>query len=205
MLDVRCSTPRVVGITGPGGAGKTTLIDELVLRWLTANPDAHIAILSHDPSIVGKGALLGDRATMIYSQDDRVFMRSLATRGRAGGLAPETTRWLRAMQRGGFDAVFVETVGIGQEALPFRSGLVDKSIFVMGSDYGSRLQLQKIAMLDAADIIVVNKGDLAGAATAAAEIAQRLAANRREHRIITTVAKRHRDPGVDQLFEEVRK
>lgn len=193
-----------IGITGPGGAGKTTLIDELVLRWLNAQPESRIAILSHDPSIVGNGALLGDRATMIYSQDDRVFMRSLASRGRAGGLSPETARWLRAMKGGAFDVVFVETVGIGQEALPFRRGLVDKSIFVMGSDYGSRLQLQKIVMLDAADIVVVNKSDLAGAATAVAEIEQRLAVNRREQRVIATVAKRHRDPGVDRLFEEVR-
>ena len=193
-----------IGITGPGGAGKTTLIDELVFRWLNAQPAARIAILSHDPSIVGKGALLGDRATMIYSQDDRVFMRSLATRGRAGGLSPESSYWLRAMKSGGFDVVFVETVGIGQEAFPFRRGLVDKSIFVMGSDYGSRLQLQKIVMLDAAEIVVVNKGDLAGAATAVAEIEQRLAVNRRGQRVIATVAKRHRDPGVDRLFEEVR-
>jgi methylmalonyl-CoA mutase cobalamin-binding domain/chain len=196
-------SPITIGITGPGGAGKTTLIDELVLRWLKAHPTARIAILSHDPSITGNGALLGDRATMIHSQDDRVFMRSLATRGRAGGLSPETARWLRAMKRGGFDAIFVETVGTGQEALPFRRGLVDKSIFVMGSDYGSRLQLQKIAMLDAADIVVVNKGDLAGAATAVAEIGQRLAANRRGQRVLATVAKRHRDAGVDRLFEEV--
>ena len=199
----RAGLPALLGITGPGGAGKTTLIDELVLRWLKAHPAARIAILSHDPSIVGNGALLGDRATMIHSQDDRVFMRSLSTRGRAGGLSPETARWLRAMKRGGFDAIFVETIGIGQEALPFRRGLVDKSIFVMGSDYGSRLQLQKIVMLDAADIVVVNKGDLAGAATAVAEIGQRLAANRRGQRVLTTVAKRHRDAGVDRLFEEV--
>jgi methylmalonyl-CoA mutase len=195
--------PICVGFTGPGGAGKTTLIDELVLRWLNARPHSHIAILSHDPSIVGKGALLGDRATMIHSQHDRVFMRSLATHGRAGGLSPDTARWLRAVKVGGFDAVFVETVGIGQEALPFRRGLVDKSIFVMGSDYGSRLQLQKIVMLDAADIVVVNKGDLAGAATASAEIEQRLATNNHGQHIITTVAKRHRDAGVDRLFKEV--
>src|SRR6266571_4912926 len=74
------SETRVVGFTGPGGAGKTTLIDELVLRFLNRNPKGRIAILSHDPSVVGEGALLGDRATMINSQDDRVFMRSMATR-----------------------------------------------------------------------------------------------------------------------------
>ena len=200
----RAGLPALLGITGPGGAGKTTLIDELVLRFLAANPHTRIAILSHDPSIIGKGALLGDRATMIYSQDDRIFMRSLATHGRAGGLSPESARWLRAMKSGGFDVVFVETVGIGQEALPFRRGLVDKSVFVMSPDYGSRLQLQKIVMLDAADIVVVNKGDLAGAATAVAETKQRLAVNQRSQRVIATVAKRHRDPGVDQLFEELR-
>ena len=196
--------PVCVGITGPGGAGKTTLIDELVLRFLKSNRDARIGILSHDPSIIGKGALLGDRATMIHSQDDRVFMRSLASRGRAGGFSPGTARWLRAMKGGGFDVIFVETVGIGQEALPFRRGVVDKSILVMSPDYGSRLQLQKIAMLDAADIVVVNKGDLAGAATALAEIEQRLGANRRGQRVIGAVARRHRDPGVDQLFGEIR-
>ena len=195
---------RCIGVTGPGGAGKTTLIDELVLRWLKTKPGARLAILSHDPSIIGSGALLGDRATMIHSQDDRVFMRSVATRRRAGGLSTETGRWLRELKGGRFDVVFVETVGIGQEALPFRGGLVDTSIFVMGSDYGSRLQLQKIAMLDAADIVVVNKSDLAGAATAVTEIEQRLAANHRGQQVIATVAKRHRDPGVDRLFEEVR-
>src|SRR6266446_4845353 len=70
---------RIIGFTGPGGAGKTTLIDELVLRFLNRSPKGRIAILSHDPSVVGEGALLGDRATMINSQDDRVFMRSMAT------------------------------------------------------------------------------------------------------------------------------
>src|SRR4029077_4784953 len=86
----RAQRARVIGFTGPGGAGKTTLIDELVLRFLHLDPKGRIAILSHDPSVVGEGALLGDRATMINSQNDRVFMRSMATRGQAGGLSPAT-------------------------------------------------------------------------------------------------------------------
>src|ERR1051326_1766107 len=81
---------KVIGFTGPGGAGKTTLIDELVLRFLNQNPKGRIAILSHDPSVVGEGALLGDGAPMINSQAEPVFMPSMATRGKAGGLSPAT-------------------------------------------------------------------------------------------------------------------
>ncbi|MGB8474246.1 MAG: cobalamin-dependent protein, partial [Candidatus Acidiferrum sp.] len=102
---------KVVGFTGPGGAGKTTLIDELILRFLRNEPKARIAILSHDPSVIGEGALLGDRATMINSQDDRVFMRSMATRGQAGGLSPATESCLARLTRADFDYVFIETVG----------------------------------------------------------------------------------------------
>lgn len=191
---------RVIGFTGPGGAGKTTLIDELVLRFRTQDRQSRVAILSHDPSVVGEGALLGDRATMINSQHDRVFMRSMATRGQAGGLSPATESCLHALAHAGFDYVIIETVGTGQEAMPFRDHLVDQTVLVMNPDYGARLQLQKIVMLDVADIVVVNKTDLDRAKAALSEIEYRLTQNKRGQQIVATVAKRHRDAGVDELF-----
>jgi methylmalonyl-CoA mutase cobalamin-binding domain/chain len=197
----RKSGTRVFGFTGPGGAGKTTLIDELVLRLLNREPKARIAILSHDPSVVGLGALLGDRATMINSQDERVFMRSMATRGQAGGLSPATEDCLQLLAHSDFDYVIIETVGTGQEAMPFHTGLVDKTVLVMNPDYGSRLQLQKIVMLDLADIVVVNKSDQERARTAISEIERRLDQNKRSQTTVSTVANRHRDAGVDELCD----
>jgi methylmalonyl-CoA mutase cobalamin-binding domain/chain len=192
---------KVIGFTGPGGAGKTTLIDELVLRLLQRDTKSRIAILSHDPSVVGAGALLGDRATMINSQNDRVFMRSMATRGQAGGLSPATEDCLQLLAQSGFDYVIIETVGTGQEAMPFQSKLVDQTVLVMNPDYGARLQLQKIVMLDLADIIVVNKSDQDRARTAMSEIGRRVEQNGRQQCVLATVAKRHRDAGVDQLCD----
>ncbi len=194
---------RVVGITGPGGAGKTTLIDELALRFLQARPRGRLAILSHDPALGAGGALLGDRASLVYAQDDRVFMRSLAARGRSGGLSPATRGCLSVLRATGFELVLVETTGIGQQDLPFGRNLVDQQILVLSPDYGARLQLQKIAMLEAADVVVVNKSDLPSARTATAELEQRLAMNGHGQRLIATIAKRHREPGVDALFESL--
>ena len=140
---------------------------------------------------------------MINSQDDRVFMRSMATRGQAGGLSPATESCLARLTSDDFDYVIIETVGTGQEALPFRSELIDQTVLVMNPDYGARLQLQKIVMLDVADIVVVNKTDLDRAKAALSEIEHRLTQNKREQQIVATVAKRHRDAGVDELYEMI--
>jgi methylmalonyl-CoA mutase cobalamin-binding domain/chain len=199
----RTSIPpaRVIGFTGPGGVGKTTLIDELVLRLLRSDRQSRIAILSHDPTLIAKGALLADRGAMIYSQDDRVFMHSLATHGAKGGLSPVTASWLKTLRGAGFDIVLVETVGIGQEGAPFPPGLVDRSVFVITPNYGSRLQLQKVVMLDSADIVVINKSDAPGGSAAHAEIEQRIRLNARGQQLVATIASRHLDTGVDQLFD----
>jgi putative protein kinase ArgK-like GTPase of G3E family len=128
-------------------------------------------------------------------------MRSLATRGQAGGLSTETEHWLHSLHHQEFEFILVETVGTGQEALPFRDGLFDRKILVMPPDYGSRLQLQKVAVLDAADIVVVNKSDQPRAKAAQAEIGQRLSENGRGQKLVCTEARRHRDRGVDELFQ----
>jgi len=197
----------VVGVAGPGGAGKSTLIDELTSRFLRRRPEGRLAILANDPSHPDSGgAILGDRVSAIYSQDDRVFFRSMATRGSLTGLsaaAPAAIASLRAC--GEFDLVFVESVGIGQESDPFGvfgrgPRLADAVLFVLSPHYGGRMQLQKIAMLNGADLVALNKCDDPVARTASAEIAARLASNGKDQPLHATVAARHHDPGVDRLY-----
>jgi len=196
-----------VGVAGPGGAGKSTLIDELTSRFLRRRPEGRLAILANDPSHPDSGgAILGDRVSAIYSQDDRVFFRSMATRGSLTGLsaaAPAAIASLRAC--GEFDLVFVESVGIGQESDPFGvfgrgPRLADAVLFVLSPHYGGRMQLQKIAMLNGADLVALNKCDDPVARTASAEIAARLASNGKDQPLHATVAARHHDPGVDRLY-----
>jgi methylmalonyl-CoA mutase cobalamin-binding domain/chain len=199
----------VVGVAGPGGAGKSTLIDELTWRFLRRRPGGRLAILANDPSHPGSGgAILGDRVSAIYAQDDRVFFRSMATRGGLTGLSDAAPAAIASLRAGGdFDLVFVESVGIGQESDPFGvfggPRLADAVLFVLAPHYGGRIQLQKIGLLNGADLVALNKCDHPMARTASAEIAERLASNGRSQPLHTTVATRHHDAGVDQLYAAI--
>ena len=197
----------VVGVAGPGGAGKSTLIDELTSRFLRACPGGRIALLANDPTHPDSGgAILGDRVSAIYAQDDRVFFRSMATRGSLTGLsaaAPAAIDLLRTS--GQFDLILVESVGVGQESDPFGlfgrgPRLVDATLFVLAPHYGGQIQLQKIALLAGADLVALNKCDHPMAHTARAEIQARLDQNGRGQTLHPTTAARHFDAGVDALF-----
>ena len=199
----------VVGVAGPGGAGKSTLIDELTSRFLRNFPTGRIALLANDPSHPDShGAILGDRVSAIYAQDDRVFFRSLATRGSLTGLsaaAPTAIEILKASCE--FDLILVESVGVGQESDPFGvfngPKLVDATLFVLPPHYGGLIQLQKIARLNGADLVALNKCDHAMAHTAKAEIQARLNQNGKGQVLHATTAAKHFDPGVDKLFAAI--
>lgn len=200
----------VVGVSGPGGAGKSTLIDELTSRFLRANPTGRIALLANDPSHPDSGgAILGDRVSAIYAQDDRVFFRSLATRGSLTGLSAAAPAAINILKNSGeFDLIFVESVGVGQESDPFRifgkgPPLVDATLFVLAPHYGGLIQLQKIALLNGADLVALNKCDHPMAHTAKAEIQARLNQNGKGQTLHATTAAKHFDPGVDALFAAI--
>jgi methylmalonyl-CoA mutase len=200
----------IVGVAGPGGAGKSTLIDELTSRFLRSNPTGRIALLANDPSHPDSGgAILGDRVSAIYAQDDRVFFRSLATRGNLTGLSAAAPAAIDILKQSGeFDLIFVESVGVGQESDPFRifgkgPKLVDATLFVLAPYYGGLIQLQKIALLNGADLVALNKCDHPMAHTAKAEIQARLDQNGKDQILHPTTAAKHHDPGVDILYAAI--
>lgn len=200
----------VVGVAGPGGAGKSTLIDELTSRFLQRVPSGRIAILANDPSHPDTGgAILGDRVSAIYAQDDRVFFRSLATRGSLTGVSAAAPAAIDILKNSGeFDLILVESVGVGQESDPFGifgkgPRLVDATLFVLAPHYGGRIQLQKIALLNGADFVALNKCDHPMAHTAKAEIQARLDQNGKGQNLYPTTAAKHFDAGVDALFAAI--
>ena len=149
----------VLGVTGTGGAGKSSLVDEIVRRYLRYFPDKKIAILCVDPTKKKSGgALLGDRLRMNSIYNERVFMRSLATRKASASLSESLKDSIELCKASGFDLVLVESSGIGQSDSEIVS-LVDLPLYVMTAEYGAATQLEKIDMLDFAKIIAINKFD----------------------------------------------
>ena len=168
----------VVGITGTGGAGKSSFTDELLNRYLADFESHRVAVLSVDPTRRRTGgALLGDRIRMNQARHERVFMRSLATRAANAELSGGITGAIQACRLAGYDLIVVETSGIGQGS----SSIVDISdihIYVMTPEYGAPSQLEKIDMLDLADLIVVNKFDRRGAEDALRDVRKQVRRNR---------------------------
>jgi len=197
----------VIGVTGTGGAGKSSLTDELVLRFLEAAPEGTVAVLSVDPTRVKTGgALLGDRIRMNALPHARGFMRSFATRGSRGELSSALADAVRFCRAAGFDWIVVETSGIGQGDVGVRD-VADLSIYVMTPEFGAASQLEKIGMLDYADLVAVNKFDRRGGEDALRDVRKQVRRNRKDFAgaeadlgVFGTVASRFRDPGVDALF-----
>ena len=162
LLEQHAALPRselapVIGVTGTGGAGKSSLVDEIVLRFLQGSTDARVAVLSIDPSRRRTGgALLGDRIRMNSLPHPRAMMRSFATRSARGELSASVEDAVKACQVAGYDWVIVETSGIGQGDTEI-TGLSDLALYVMTPEYGAPSQLEKIDMLDFADVVAVNK------------------------------------------------
>ena len=175
--------PPVLGITGTGGAGKSSLVDELVRRFLADFPDKHLAVVSVDPSKRRSGgALLGDRIRMNAVYDERVYMRSLATRQSNLALSAHIREVLAILKAAQFDLIILESSGIGQsdtEIVDF----ADVSLYVMTPDYGAATQLEKIDMLDFADLIAINKFDKRGALDALRDVRKQY---RRNHQLFAS-------------------
>ncbi|HEX6795851.1 MAG TPA: methylmalonyl Co-A mutase-associated GTPase MeaB [Casimicrobiaceae bacterium] len=182
---------RIIGITGPPGAGKSTLANALIGEMV--GRDLRVGVVAVDPSspLTG-GAVLGDRARMIdHGAHERVFIRSLSTRGHAGGLARRTDRIVDVLDATGFDVVIVETVGAGQSEVAI-ADIADACIVVCPPGLGDALQAIKAGILEVADILVVSKADLPGADATSRDLADMLRLRRDERSVpvIKTIATR---------------
>ena len=198
----------VVGITGTGGAGKSSLTDELVRRFLTDAPDLPIGILSVDPTKRKTGgALLGDRIRMNAIDRDNVYMRSLATRGSGSELPKAIEAGIKILSGAGFRLVLVETSGIGQGSSAI-ADVSDLSLYVMTPEYGAPSQLEKIDMLDFADVVAINKFDRRGGEDALRDVRKQFRRGKHighdvadsELPIFGTIASQFGDRGVDALY-----
>jgi len=200
------STP-IIGITGTGGAGKSSLVDEILRRFLIDFPDKKIGIISVDPSRKKSGgALLGDRIRMNFLNSDRVFMRSMATRESNVSLSKYIKEASNILKIAGFDLILLESSGIGQADTEIVD-YADMTMYVMTPEYGAPTQLEKIDMLDFADIIAINKSDKRGAKDALKYVRKQF---RRNHNIwegddedlpiINTMASQFNDVGTTLLY-----
>jgi methylmalonyl-CoA mutase len=200
------NTP-VIGLTGTGGAGKSSLTDELIIRILRDLPDVTIAVISCDPSRRKTGgALLGDRIRMNAIDSDRVYMRSLATRRSQTELPESLPHAVEVARAAGFDMILVETAGIGQGDSRVVD-LVDVSVYVMTAEYGAPSQLEKIDMLDYADIVVVNKYEKKGSEDAIRDVRKQVQRNRKawdkdpkEMPVFGTIASKFNDDGLTAFY-----
>jgi methylmalonyl-CoA mutase len=197
----------VVGITGTGGAGKSTVTDELLTRFMLQFSDLRVAVLAVDPTRRRTGgALLGDRIRMNSLRNERIFMRSMATRRRNASTSAMLFDALVFLRSAGFDLVIVETAGIGQTDSEIVD-LVDLPVYVMTSEFGAASQLEKIDMLDLAEMVVINKFDKRGAPDALRDVRKQWKRNRvafdiadDDVPVYPTIASQFNDPGVSWMF-----
>jgi methylmalonyl-CoA mutase len=198
----------VIGITGTGGAGKSSLTDELLSRFVRHFPGRQIAVVAMDPTRTRSGgALLGDRIRMNSLAAESIFMRSLATRRQHLATSAVLKHVIDLYQLAGFDLIIIETAGIGQSDTEIVE-LADLSIYVMTAEYGAASQLEKIDMLDFADFVVLNKSEKRGAADALRDVRKQWRRNHPQHSalaedqvpVFPTIASRFNDPGVNRLF-----